>query len=280
MPMSEQTIRRSVLHLFFDALFRPKQGHSRDRETRLSILPRRPKADDAEGWCEYWRIQKQPWRTEPEIDAKRQAELGKCRDIVPDIKHSIYPFKDMQLSRADVEWLLATHEDGRGPVDWSDVSQRERQGLDLRGADLHGVDLSGLPLARILGGLTGGNWTNITLEQRDLAAVHMEGAYLKEVHLEGAILGIAYLERAFLGEAYLYNKSKGNCSEGSPTVLNPADLRGAYFDAATNLEGIKLGDGEYGFVPLADVRWGNVNLTVVNWTKVKMLGDEYLARQV
>lgn len=338
--MSEQTIRRSVLHLFFDALFRPRQGYSSDRETRLSILPRRPKADDAERWCEYWRIQKQPWRTEPEIDAKRQAELSKCRDILLDIKHSIYPFKDMKLSRADVEWLLATHEDGRGPVDWSDTSQHERQGLDLRGADLRGVDLSSLPLARILGGLTGGNWTRITLEQRELAAVHMEGAYLREVHLEGAILGRAHLERAYLGEAYLeqsylravhlegadlgrahledadlgrahleraylreahlegadlaeahlegaslreaylYNKSKGNCSEGSLTVLNPADLRGAYFDAATNLEGIKLGHGECGFVPLADVRWGNVNLTVVNWTKVKMLGDEYSARQV
>src|SRR5215469_9149501 len=124
--MSEQTIRRPGLHLFFDALFRPRQGHSSER---------RPKADDAEGWREYWRIQKQPWCTEPEIDAKRQAELSKCRDIIPDIKHNIYPFKAMKLSRADVEWLLATYEDGLGPVDWSDASQHERQGLDLRGAD-------------------------------------------------------------------------------------------------------------------------------------------------
>jgi hypothetical protein len=121
--MSEQTIRRSVLHLFFDALFRPRQGHSSDRGTRLATLPRHSKADDAEGWREYWRIQKQPWRTEPEIDAKRQAELSKCRDIIFDIKHNIYPFKDMKLSRADVEWLLAMHENGRGPAKMFQVAR-------------------------------------------------------------------------------------------------------------------------------------------------------------
>src|SRR5258708_29345548 len=41
----------------------------------------------------------------------------------------------MKLSRADVEWLLATHENGRGPVDWSDGSQRGREELDVHGAD-------------------------------------------------------------------------------------------------------------------------------------------------
>jgi hypothetical protein len=31
--------------------------------------------------------------------------------------------------------------------------------------------------------------------------------------------------------------------------------------------------------PEADVRWGDINLTVVKWSQVQMLGDEYQARQ-
>lgn len=49
----------------------------------------------------------------------------------------------MRLSRADIEWLLATHEHQAmyGPIDWSDEAQGEHEGLDLRGADLRGIDL-------------------------------------------------------------------------------------------------------------------------------------------
>ena len=74
----------------------------------------RPAADDLIAWRTYWQIQNQPWRTEPEINQKRQAELDQRRDIVPDVKQGIYRFKGMKLSRADVEWLLATHENGYG----------------------------------------------------------------------------------------------------------------------------------------------------------------------
>ena len=186
------------------ALSKRRKTHLTSKQDRTqTTTPQPPANDNKKAWLEYWKVQGQHWRIEPEIDVERQKYLEERRSITPDIEQGIYPFKNIKLSRADIEWLLATHENGRGPVDWSDPKQRERDGIDLRGAYLSGVDLSGLPLARILGGLTGGNWTNITLEQRDLAAVHMEGAYLKEVHLEGAILGIAYLERAFLGEANL-----------------------------------------------------------------------------
>src|SRR6266700_6702790 len=96
-------------------------------------LQSQPSPTSPEEWHQHWQSQGQPWRTEPEINAERQAELNRHRAIIPDIKKGIYPFKDMKLSRADVEWLLATHENGRGPVDWSDEGQREREGLDLRG---------------------------------------------------------------------------------------------------------------------------------------------------
>src|SRR5205823_13303687 len=86
----------------------------------------RPATNDPEAWKAYWEKQGQPWRTEPEIDQERQKYLAERRSIMPDIEQGIYPFKDVKLSRADVEWLLATHENGRGPVDWSDENQRER----------------------------------------------------------------------------------------------------------------------------------------------------------
>jgi len=61
--------------------------------------------------------------------------------------------------------------------------------------------------------------------------------------------------------------------------LPPADLRGAFFDTASTLDDVILGDEQFGFVTVADVQWGNVNLAVVNWASVNMLGDEREARQ-
>src|SRR5437588_8116588 len=94
----------------------------------------RPTNDDKEAWVGYWKAQDQSWRTEPEIDEERQRYLAERQSITPNIEKGIYPFKDIKLSRADVEWLLATHENGHGPVDWSDEKDlHERRGLDLRG---------------------------------------------------------------------------------------------------------------------------------------------------
>ena len=196
-----------------------------------------------------------------------------------------------------------THENGRGPVDWSDERQRKRWGLDLRAADLRQVNLRNLPLARMRGGLTREEWQLATLEQRDMAGAHFEGADLSEAHLEGATLEGVYLERATmrrvymrevnLFRAYLSNtylrgahleqaNLKGTRLEGAylfEAHLEGADLRNAFFDSATNLERITLGEKKFGFARLADVHWGDVNLSVVNWARMKRLGDEYRARQ-
>src|SRR2546422_634992 len=124
------------------------------------------------------------WRTEPEIDNERKAFLAERLAILHDIEQGVYPFKDVSLSCADIEWLLVTHEDQLGPVDWSDPHQRTRVGLDLRGADLRQISLRGLPLARLIGGR---NWTvqfpSID-EQRDMGRVHLEGADLSEAQLQ------------------------------------------------------------------------------------------------
>src|SRR5213595_427775 len=92
----------------------------------------RPATDDTKAWKGYWQKRGQLWRTEPEIDVERQKYLAERRSITPDIEQGTYSFKGIKLTRADIEWLLATHENGRGSVDWSDESQRGRQGVDLR----------------------------------------------------------------------------------------------------------------------------------------------------
>jgi hypothetical protein len=137
---------------------------------------------------------------------------------------------------------------------------------------------------------------------------YLEGAYLRLAHLEIANLGGAHLEGAVLIDAHLENARLIDAHlEGKPVtahewqrlrlwaidfpeVLLPADLRGAYFSTATGLRAVTLGSGEYGFVRVADVRWGGVNLAVVQWTQrgtdnhrrrlnTVVLGDEWQARQ-
>src|SRR5207248_6491811 len=139
---------------------------------------------------------------EPEIDAVRQAFLTERRSIKPNLEQGIYPFKDIKLNRADVEWLLATHENGRGPVDWEDPNQRGRKGLDLRGADLSDENLRHLPLAGLRGSLFRDDWIYATIQQRHMAAIHLERAILTFAHLEGAILTHAHLQGAQLNEAH------------------------------------------------------------------------------
>lgn len=180
-----------------------------------------------EEWRQYWQSQGQPWRTEPEIGAKRQEELRKRRAIVPDIEKGIYPFKGMKLSRADVEWLLAGHENGRGPVDWSDETQYGRQGLDLRGADLRSVDLRGLPLAGMQAGLT----QQATEEQCEAGAAHLENADLGEANLERAAFPYAHTEGADLSRVNL-KKANLTCAHLEDARLHDAYLEGASFYVA------------------------------------------------
>jgi uncharacterized protein YjbI with pentapeptide repeats len=261
-------------------------------DERSSIL-QHPSKDDREAWKAFWKQQGQPWRTEPEIEEERQVFLAECRTIVPDIKRGIYPFKDIKLSRADVEWLLATHENGLGPVRWSDVSQRDRWGLDLRGANLCQENLHNLPLARLRGGLTWDEWRVATDEQRDMAGVklagtflfrvHLEGARLRNARLEGAYLSLAHLEEAYLDEAHLERSNLFQTHfEGAnlrEAHLEYAVLYRATFDNYTSLENVYLGKEEIFTALVADVYWGGVSLANMNLSQVKMLGDEFRARQ-
>lgn len=269
-----------------------------------------PANDDKEAWKVYWKAQGQDWRTEPEIDIVRQKYLSERRAMTPNIEKGFYPFKDIKLNRADVEWLLATHEDGRGPVIWSDESQRERVGLDLRGANLRDSDLGELPLAFMQGGLVwssdqteeqrisaaillqNANLLKANLQKSTLRGANFQEANLRETNLQGANLGWANFQEANLGwanlqEANLYKSDfqKANLYEADLQMaslrwakLHKADLRRAKLEKSS-LTKISLSTKQ-GIGPLlADVYWDGINLAVIEWSQMRILGDEYEAKQ-
>lgn len=324
--------------------------------------------DGFDSWNAYWTAEGMPWRTEPEVDEARQVYLAERRAVKPDIERSFYPFRDenggIRLTRADIEWLLATHvsKGKRGPVDWGDVYDRERDGVDLRGALLQHVDLAGLPLARMLGGLGRKERDSASVEQRQAAAIHLELANLHDTHFEDAVLSDAHLEGArlagtfghrthmertklteahlegadcsyarfdeaglvrahfeganlfrahldrsdareahFAGASLIRTHLEGAWLDGASFAgeavssqvmqrmfasgvhlaqeLSPADLREVFFDEATDLRQVVLGEKRRGFVLLGDIRWDGVNVVSTDWSRVDMLGDERVARQ-
>ncbi|GAC1460653.1 MAG: hypothetical protein PVS3B3_36760 [Ktedonobacteraceae bacterium] len=264
----------------------------------------RPANANRTEWLAYWKAMGQEWRTEPEIGLERQAYLAQCLAIKVDLDEGVYQFRGVKLLRADVEWLLGQHENGRGPVDWHDPEHLNRVGIDLRGADLRGANLRGLPLSHMLGGLNGRE-RNRAQEGRDMAAVHLEGAILSEAHLERAELYMAHLERADFFKAHLAGASlrkahlegaslrlaylaaleeqetkAGKTLTTTPLIrpLPPADLRAAFLDNVTDLRSAHLGNEKHGFVRLSDVHWADVNLAIIDWSLIKILGDEGRAR--
>lgn len=294
-----------------------------DQTNSLPAQPQYPIPNDRDAWLDYWQKCGQSWRTEPEIDSNRQQYLTERLTVKPDIVQGIYPFKDIKLDRADVEWLLANHEQGRGPIDWSDEDQREREGLDLRGAELKQVDLRNLPLACMRGGLAWfprnsdlpeqldiagvhleradlrgvhlegaclrgaflekGRLSKAHMEYADLSRAHMQGAILRDVHLEGAVLIRTYLQGALLTRAHLQATNlQGSHLEAatlSESRLGGALLRGTFFDTSTNLENVILNSRRFGSVSLAGVHWNGVDLSVVDWAQLKMLGEESEAQK-
>ncbi len=130
--------------------------------------------------------------------------------------------------------------------------------------------------------LEGADLSEAHLERAILQGAHLEGATLRGVHLQGANLFRAHPNNAYLREAHLEQaRLRGTWLKGTYLLdahLDGADLRNAFFDSASSLEGITLGDEKFGFALLADAHWGDVNLSIVNWRRVKVLGDDSRAR--
>lgn len=207
--------------------------------------------------------QQPPWRTEPEIEIARQEQLTRCLATIPDITQGIYPFKGMKLSRADIEWLLATHENGWDPSTSGD-KQQKRWRLDLRGADLRYADLHALPLAHLRGSLTRKEWDEATEEQRATAALQLTGADLSEAHLEEAELIGAHLEKVSLHEAHLEKADLSEAHLGRAFLarahMKEADLSEAHLEKA-DLSEVQLQG--------ATLRWTHLEQAYLNGARLE-----------
>jgi hypothetical protein len=130
--------------------------------------------------------------------------------------------------------------------------------------------------------LEGAHLDGAHLEAADLFAAHLEGADLDEAHLEGAVLNEAHLEGKVYTQGDADLERIRRWATDFPAILPPADLRLTFFNPATSLGDIHLGDGTRGTIQVADVRWGGVNLAVVDWSpftaRRAFLGDEQAAR--
>jgi len=219
----------------------------------------------------------------------RQEELARHLAITPDIKQGVYPFRGMKLSRADVEWLVATHENAQSSQASSDEQQQHPQGLDLRGADLRYADLHALPLARLRGSLTREEWEDATEEQRAAAAVLLTGANLSEAHLEEADLIEAHLEKAALHEAHLEKADLARAHMDRAFLarahLKEADLSEAHLEKAdlseVHMQGatLKLAHLERTFLyraHLEGVRLSRTHIKEARLKKAVESGEQYL----
>ncbi len=154
------------------------------------------------------------------------------------------------------------------------------------------VNLSRVPLARICGGLDWEIWQQASKEQRDMAAVHLEGVSLDKTHLEGADLTTAHFEKAHLYLAHLEEAALDGANFEGATLIE-AHLEEAYLTEAyledTSFQGVYLKGTRLYRINLCNkdhigpwvenTHWSDANLSVVNWSQMKMVGEEDEARK-
>jgi hypothetical protein len=106
------------------------------------------------------------------------------------------------------------------------------------------------------------------LEEANLLRAQLQGATLSEAQLKGATLREAQLAGADLSKAQLAG------ADLSKAQLAGADLTRATFDKTT-----QLNDAVLTGASLDQVTYDGVNLTVVDWNLLPLLGDEVTARR-
>ena len=186
--------------------------------------------------------------------------------------------------------LLGAHLEGaklRGThLEESILRKAHLEGADLTGVHLEGAylgeaHLEGVPIFKAH--LENAILNSTHLEKANLQYSHLTSAYLEGAHLEGADLRGAHLEGARLIKAHLEGADIEYAHlEGAD--LMEANLAGVrccrtFFDVATRMNDITISDEQHGSASIGDVGWNGVNLTVVDWSSVKMLGYERQAHQ-
>jgi uncharacterized protein YjbI with pentapeptide repeats len=253
-----------------------------------------------------------------DISEGRKAELEtKLQTWGQEFVHGdrLGPFDGETLTGADALWLaaraLAGSNDRQELADWAKRLQSQPEdveenlyllpALNLKGATL---DYAHLERANLLGAhlekaslrgayLSGANLWEAHLEGVSFTSAHLDRAELWKARLEEASFVAAHLEAANLWEAHLEaanlfgaHMEQANLREAH---LDGADLRGAqlqganlwmsFLDRSTLLNGAILADAKHGGARVADIHWGEVNLAVVDWSRVKELGDERVPGQ-
>jgi hypothetical protein len=156
-----------------------------------------------------------------------------------------------------------------------DLSEACLQKAILNGANLNGANLAKVRLEKAT--LIGASIKHVFLEWANLRKTDLSWA-----NLEGSDLTGAHLERAFLFKTCL----KDVCLFGAH--LEGANLEKAHLELSelnnvfledTYLYSTFLADKNSIGPRMADMHWGEVNLTILDWERVKMLGDEYRAEE-
>jgi uncharacterized protein YjbI with pentapeptide repeats len=246
--------------------------------TQVTTL-QRPANDDEKAWKAYWKAQGQPWRTEPEIDEERKKYLSERLSIIPDDEQGVYPFEDIKLSRADIEWLLATHDNNRGPIDWNDESQRKRKGLDLRGADLSNEDLNRLPLAKVWFGLAPIETqyllflTDESIEETDTKLANLARTRIAKAKLQGTNFFDAQLQ----GACFEYSQLQG--ANFFDAQLQGADLEAAQLQDA-NFNQAQLQGADLSLAQLQDAFLEDAQLQGADLMEAELQGASLLYAQL
>lgn len=249
-----------------------------------------------------WHPWGNPISDERQADLKELADQQRAWAEQPEAERGDSHFKGVKLTGADVFWLAA-YALAWPAGDVAESIEELRSGYGVKVPALH-VDAAYLYDAHLQGAIL----TEAHLEEADLSLAHLEEASLHLAHLEkaelsfahlaGAELSSAHLERAHLWSAYLEQANLGLAHlEGANLIeahLEGADFYGAYLEGTyleqAHLEGAVLNGAYLGKTSrlnaahlngavLDQVIFDNVNLTVVDWREVRVLGDETRARK-
>lgn len=215
----------------------PKPGEEPTSEQHAKYHWGAPISEGRQAWLRELADRQQYWTKQPE------ATRG---DSV---------FKDVKLTGADTSWLAEYS--GRDINRWAPTLHLE--GANLAATHLEQADLRAAHLERA-------NLAAVHLEKGDLRAARLEGASLRRAYMEGVSLREAHLEGADLYKAHM-----------EATTLREAHLERVNFTGSFLDKSVRLNEAILTGASLDQMTFDDVNLTVLDWSLVPVLGDEITA---
>lgn len=213
-----------------------------------------------------------PDDTEPTLE--RQQELEEA--FVRNKENASPPYANVLIrSRGELTWILRRR-------CWSGEQFSSDARADLRRSLLRGVNLSGLALAEADFSsaqmrdvnLQGAGLRSAVLVNADLLGANLSGAYFAFADMQRTRLDRANLQGTMLGEANLQGASldgaKINDANFTKANLKGANLRAVQVDGNTTLSEVVLDEA----TQLGNINWSGVPLARVDWSQIKVLGDE------